>query len=260
MIKVAGIQMDIAWEHPEENFRRAEALAKEAVDQGAYLVVLPEMFATGFSMNAQLVSGFAEETRSFLSDLSARLAVFVLAGYAEPGNPKPANAASVFDPTGRETLKYKKIHPFSLAGEDEHFLAGESVETVDVEGVRVTPLICYDLRFPEPFRMVAANTDLFCVIANWPRSRRRHWSALLKARAIENQVFVLGVNRTGSGDGLEYTGDSVFLNPMGEELAIVEPGSTGYCSGEVSAKEVARVRKEFSFLRDRRPVVYRESG
>ena len=250
--------MDIAWEHPAENFRRAEVLTKEAVDEGARLVVLPEMFATGFSMNAELVSGFAEETRDFLSDLSARLAAFVLAGFVEPGNPKPANVASIFDPAGREILKYRKIHPFSLAGEDEHFLAGESVETVEVEGVRVTPLICYDLRFPEPFRMVAANTDLFCVIANWPRSRRQHWSALLKARAIENQVFVLGVNRAGTGDGLEYTGDSVLLHPMGEELATVKTGSTGCCSGEVNAAEVARIRTEFSFLRDRRPEVYRE--
>ena len=258
MIKVAGVQMDIVWERPAENFRRAEAETKEAVDEGARLVVLPEMFATGFSMNAELVSGFAEEIRGFLSDLSARLAVFIVAGFTEPDDPMPANVASIFDPAGREVLKYRKIHPFSLAGEEKHFLAGESVETVEVEGVRVTPLICYDLRFPEPFRLAAVNTDLFCVIANWPRSRRQHWSALLKARAIENQAFVLGVNRTGTGDGLEYSGDSVLVHPMGEELATVEPGSVGCCTGEVDAIEVARIRKQFSFLRDRRPEVYRE--
>jgi predicted amidohydrolase len=259
MTQIAGVQMDIAWEHPAENFRRAEALTEKAVDEGARLVVLPEMFATGFSMNAELVPGFAEETRAFLSDLSTRLATFILAGLSEPDNPMPANVALIFDPAGREVLKYRKIHPFSLAGEDEHFLAGERVETVEVESVRVTPLICYDLRFPEPFRVAAAKTDLFCVIANWPRSRRQHWSALLKARAIENQVFVLGVNRTGIGDGLEYTGDSVLLHPMGEELATVEAGSTGCCSGEVDALEVTRIRKEFSFLKDRRPEVFRES-
>ena len=251
--------MDIAWEQPAENFRRAEVMTKEAVDEGARLVVLPEMFDTGFSMNAELVSGFAEETRGFLSDLSARHAAFILAGFAEPGDPKPANVASIFDPTGREVLKYRKIHPFSLAGEEKHFMAGESVETVEVEGVWVTPLICYDLRFPEAFRVVAANTDLFCVIANWPRSRRLHWSALLKARAIENQAFVLGVNRAGTGDGLEYSGDSVLLHPMGTELATVEAGSTGCCAGDVDATEVTRIRKEFSFLRDRRPEIYRDS-
>ena len=257
MTRVAGIQMDIVWERPAENFRRAESMTGQAANDGARLVVLPEMFATGFSMNAELVSGFAEETRSFLSDLSARLAIFILAGFAEPGDPMPANAASIFDPSGAEILKYRKIHPFSLAGEDRHFMAGASVETVEIEGVMVTPLICYDLRFPEPFRMAAADTDLFCVIANWPRSRRYHWSTLLKARAIENQTFVLGVNRTGTGDGLEYSGDSVLLQPMGEESAAVEPGSEGYCSGEVDPTEVARIRKEFSFLRDRRPELFR---
>jgi len=256
-MKVAGIQMDIAWEQPEENFRRVEAKTEQAVDEGARLVVLPEMFATGFSMNAELVSGFAEETRSFLSGLSARLSVFLLAGYAEPGDPKPANAASIFDPSGSEVLHYRKIHPFTLAREDEHFMAGDAVETSEVEGVRVTPLVCYDLRFPEPFRAVAVNTDLFCVIANWPESRRFHWSILLKARAIENQAYVMGLNRTGSGEGLVYTGDSVLLNPLGEELAAVEPGSEGCCSGEVDAKEVARIRKEFSFLKDRRPELFR---
>lgn len=255
-MKVAGIQMDIAWEQPEENFRRAEAKVKQAADEGAGLVVLPEMFATGFSMNAELVAGFAGETRSFLSDVSSRLGVFILAGFAEPGDPMPANAASIFDPSGLEILRYRKIHPFSLAGEDEHFMAGESVETVRVESVRVTPLICYDLRFPEPFREAAATTDLFCVIANWPGSRRYHWSTLLKARAIENQAFVLGVNRVGTGGGLDYTGDSVLVNPLGEELAAVEPGSEGSCSGEVRPEDVARTREEFSFLRDRRPELF----
>jgi len=258
-MKVAGIQMDIAWEQPAENYRRAEAKAKEAADQGARLVVVPEMFATGFSMNAKLVSGFAEETRRFLSNLTDRLGIFILAGYAEPGNPKPANAASIFDPTGREILHYRKIHPFSLAGEEKHFAGGDSVGTAEVEGVRVTPLICYDLRFPEPFRATADNTDLFCVIANWPEVRRYHWSTLLRARAIENQAFVLGVNRTGTGDGLDFTGDSALLNPLGEELATVSPGSEGCCYGEVQAEEVARRREQFSFLKDRRPEVFRST-
>jgi predicted amidohydrolase len=257
MIKVAGVQMDIAWERPAENFRRAEALAVEAVDDGARLVVLPEMFATGFSMNAELVSGFAEETRGFLSELSGRLGSFVLAGFSEPGVPLPVNAASIFDPSGREILNYHKLHPFSLAGEEKHFQGGESVETVDLERVRVTPLICYDLRFPEPFRAVAATTELFCVLANWPQPRRAHWSALLKARAIENQSYVLGVNRTGTGDGLDYIGDSLLLDPMGEVVATIEPGSAGWFSGVVNEEEVGRVREQFGFLRDRRPEVYR---
>jgi len=257
-MKIAGIQMDIAWENPQENFRSARRLAEEAVEDGARMVVLPEMFATGFSMNAERISGHVKKTREFLSRLATELGVFVLAGYAEPADPKPANACSLFDPAGTELLHYRKIHPFSLAGEDEHFLAGESVATAEVEGIRVTPFICYDLRFPEPFRAVAADTDLFCVLANWPTPRRKHWSRLLEARAIENQAYLLGVNRMGVGDGLDYTGDSALLDPMGQEMAAALPGVQGIISADVDAGEVARARERFGFLNDRRPELYRQ--
>ena len=216
------------------------------------------MFATGFSMDAELVSGFAEETRGFLSGLAKGLSLFLMAGYAEPADPRPANACSIFDPAGREILHYRKLHPFSMAGEDERFLAGESLETVEVEDIRVTALICYDLRFPEPFRVAAADTDLFCVMANWPVPRRHHWSTLLEARAIENQAYVLGVNRVGAGDGLEYTGDSVLRDPMGKELAATASGSSAVIIGEVDAAEVARIRNRFGFLKDRKAELYRQ--
>jgi predicted amidohydrolase len=256
-MKVAGVQMDLAWEDPTENFRRAQKLVEEAGHGGARLVALPEMFATGFSMDAQLVAGFAAETRDFLRGLSRELGLFLLAGYAEPADPRPANGCSIFDPDGKEILHYRKLHPFSMAGEDEQFVAGESLETVAVEGVRVSALICYDLRFPEPFRAAAARTDLFCVLANWPVPRRNHWSMLLEARAIENQAYVLGVNRVGSGDGLDYTGDSALRGPMGEKVAAAEPGSSAVFSGEVDPTEVTRVRDQFGFLDDRRVDLYR---
>ncbi|MGW8265346.1 MAG: nitrilase-related carbon-nitrogen hydrolase [Longimicrobiales bacterium] len=255
-MKVAGIQMDIAWEKPTENFPRARSMAGNAVDRGARLVVLPEMFATGFSMNAETVAGFAEDTRAFLSELARELSAFVLGGYGEPAGPRPANACSIFDPSGTEILHYRKIHPFSMAGEDVHYLAGDRIETAEVEGVRVTPLICYDLRFPEPFRVAATRTDLFCVVANWPEPRRRHWSLLLKARAVENQAFVLGVNRVGSGEDLAYTGDSALLDPMGDDVAAAVPGTEEVLLGEVDSGEVVRIRRKFGFLDDRQPALY----
>ena len=255
-MKVAGIQMDIVWEDPVANFKRAEEMVKEAVAEGARLVVLPEMFATGFSMDAQLVAGFADRTREFLSGLAREVSAHVLGGYGEPADPRPANACSIFDPEGSEILHYRKIHPFSMADEDVHYLAGETVETAEVEGVRVTPLICYDLRFPEPFRVAAADTDLFCVLANWPRPRRHHWSLLLRARAIENQAFVLGVNRVGSGDDLVYTGDSALLDPMGDEIMGATPSAEEAFLTEVDPAEVARIRERFGFLDDRKPALY----
>jgi predicted amidohydrolase len=255
-MKVAGLQTDIAWEAPHENYRRVRELAGRAAGEGARLVVLPEMFATGFSMSADLVAGFAGETRAFLEDLARSLSVYVLGGYAEPAGRRPANACSLMDPSGTRILHYRKIHPFTLAGEGRHYLAGERIETVEVDGVRVTPLICYDLRFPEAFRATADGTDLFCVLANWPEARRWHWSLLLRARAVENQAYVLGVNRVGTGDGLVYTGDSVLLDPMGDEVAGTTPGKAGLLLGLVDPAQVSGTRERFGFLKDRRPELY----
>lgn len=240
----AGLQIDIAWEDPPANFVRADALAAQAVAAGARLLVLPEMFATGFSMDAERIAEQAGEIHAYLADLAARHGVWVIGGFAEggrgeTGDPRPHNACALFDPAGAELLRYHKIHPFSLAGEDRHFAGGTQLPTAIVEGVRVTPLICYDLRFPEPFRAAAAGTDLFVVIASWPQARRGHWSTLLKARAIENQAFVLGVNRVGEGDGLNYSGDSVLIDPLGEVIAAAA-AQPAVVRGEVSAGVVAQ--------------------
>ncbi len=253
---VAGFQMDITWEDPTSNFRRVEEMAHSALKRGPRLLVLPEMFATGFSMNSVKMAAFAQETRAFLGNLARDLSLCVLGGYAEPAEPLPANACSIFSPSGEEILHYRKLHPFSLAKEDRNYLAGEAVATAVVEGTRVTPLICYDLRFPEPFRPAAVDTDLYCVIANWPDKRRGAWSALLRARAIENQAFVLGVNRVGVADDHRHAGDSVLVDPMGEVVAEATPYLEGLVVGAVAHSEVAKVRRKLGFLKDRRPSLY----
>jgi predicted amidohydrolase len=253
---VAGLQLDIAWEDPRANFRAAESLIAAAVANGARLVALPEMFATGFSMAAERVATHANATRDFLAGQAQRHGVWVLGGLAEPGAGRPRNAAALFAPDGAEALCYRKIHPFSLAGEHQHYDGGADLPTVTVEGCRLTTLICYDLRFPEPFRLAAVGTDLFVVIANWPAARRSHWSALLVARAIENQAYVLGVNRVGEGDGLDYAGDSALIDPLGTPIA-TRIEHAGLVQGAVDPGNVAAVRARFSFLADRRRDVYR---
>lgn len=261
---VAGLQTDIVWEDPTENFRRVEAKVKGLMEgsdtlegEKPDLVVLPEMFATGFSMNAEKVAEYAGETRDFLGTLASRYSVHVMAGYAEPAVDLAANACSLVTPAGQELLHYKKIHPFSLAKEEEHYLGGDDVLSAEVAGVRVTPFICYDLRFPEPFRPAARGTDLYCVIANWPDKRRSAWSALLRARAIENQAYVLGVNRVGLGSGEPHAGDSALLDPMGETVDAAEPYREDVVLGPVEPREVAKVRRQLGFLKDRRPDLYR---
>jgi predicted amidohydrolase len=220
------------------------------------LIVLPEMFATGFSMDAHGVAAHAQLTRDFLMSLAAEFSVHVLGGYAEPWEPRPANACSLFSPQGKELLHYQKLHPFSLAKEHEHFTGGETLATATVGGVRISALICYDLRFPEPFRPVARNTDLYCVIANWPDKRREAWSTLLRARAIENQAFVLGVNRVGLALGEPHSGDSALIDPMGAFRAEAVPYEEGSVLGRVDPREVEKTRRHLSFLKDRRPGLY----
>jgi len=152
---VAGIQFDIAWENPTESFARAASLIQQAVAEGARLIALPEMFATGFSMRSQEMAAHASTITTFLAGTASAYEVWLVAGYAEHGDTRPANACGVFSPEGDEVLHYRKIHPFSLAREHEHFEGGDALATIDIEGVRVTPLICYDLRFPEVFRAAA---------------------------------------------------------------------------------------------------------
>ncbi|MEM9292024.1 MAG: nitrilase-related carbon-nitrogen hydrolase [Acidobacteriota bacterium] len=258
---VAGLQTEIVWEDPQANFRHVEALAQRAVAAGAKLLVLPEMFATGFSMRGRHIARWSQEIEDFASHLARQSGVWVAAGYAEPGlaadeDALPRNVCALLSPQGEVAAKYSKIHPFSLAGEHEQFAGGTESITLDLGGLRVTPLICYDLRFPEVFRCAAGGTDLFLVVANWPDPRVDAWSTLLRARAIENQAFVLGVNRVGKdANGLPHSGCSALLDPLGRPRSTAA-GAPGLVLGEVTAAEVQQVRQRFGFLDDRREGVY----
>jgi predicted amidohydrolase len=256
---VAGLQLDIEWEEPEENFRRAAELTERAVAQGARMVALPEMFATGYSVRTLAATVHADATREFLSELARRHRLWVLGGYAEPGDPRPANACSLMAPDGSEALHYRKVHPFSLAREQELFAGGDRIETADVEGVRVTPVICYDLRFPELFRAAADATDLYVVIANWPNRRGPAWRVLMAARAIDGQAWLLGVNRVGEAGGLMHDGDSALVDPMGEVVTTLSK-EPGVVVGEVDPDRVREIRERFGFLADRRPEIYPKLG
>jgi predicted amidohydrolase len=255
-MRVALVQMDLAWEDVEENHRRARRLLEEAALKGARLALLPEMFCTGFSMEPDRIAqppGGPSET--FLRETARELSLSILASIPEAGQPRPRNMAILAGPDGAVT-RYAKIHPFTFGGEGRVYAGGDRIVTVLVEGVRVTPFVCYDLRFPEPFRLAAEETDLFALVANWPEARREHWRTLLRARAIENLCYVAGVNRVGEGGKLRYAGDSAVISPWGEVLA---EGSAKeavlVCDVEPAAVRDARAR--FPALADRRPEAYR---
>lgn len=255
-MRIALVQMNLAWEDVAENHRRALQHLTQAKAYGARVAILPEMFSTGFSMDAERIAqppGGPSST--FLRSTATALGLWIIGSIPEAATPAPQNLAIVAAPDGGVT-RYAKIHPFSFAGEDRCYAAGERVVTVAVETFHVTPLICYDLRFPEPFRLAAEETDLFVVIANWPSERHEHWKTLLRARAIENLAYVAGVNRVGEGGGLRYSGESAVISPWGETLVEgKEKEELLLCDLDPLVVQEARAR--FPALRDRRPASYR---
>lgn len=251
-MKVAAIQHDIVWADRDANFARLGGLIAEAAANGARLVVLTEMFSTGFVVDRDDIGEpTGGPSSAFLASAAREHGIWTAGSCPEVGDddPRPYNSLVLASPSG-DVHRYSKIHPFTYGGEDRHFRAGDRFVTVDIEGLRTSLFVCYDLRFADEFWALAASTDLYLVPANWPTSRREHWMALLRARAIENQAWVVGVNRVGSGGGLEYSGDSRIVDPLGNET--VAGGGECIVYADVTREAVDATRSRFPFLQDRR--------
>lgn len=251
-MNVICVQLDSVWENKKANHDKARSLIDGAAPPQGSLVVLSEMFATGFSMNVAGIDDTAtRETQDFLARTAADYGVYVMGGVVttQPDG-KGRNECVVYAPGGNEIARYCKIHPFTLGEETRHYVSGEGVKTFELQGFRVAPFICYDLRFPEIFRAaVRRGATLYTVIASWPVARIHHWIALLKARAIENQAYIIGVNRTGRDPKLVHNGHSLIVDPGGEILADAGE-SEGVISAELSPQVVADYRKQLPFLND----------
>ncbi len=252
VMRVIGVQYDIAWEHRERNFRTIERMVAEARPAPGSWVVLPEMYSTGFSFRVDKVEeGDDRPGEAFLAGLAQRYGVQVIGGVVRrAGDGRGRNQAVVFGADGSELGRYTKIHPFSFAGEDKHYATGTRPLVFAFPHGSISPLVCYDLRFPEAFRSGArTGTDLFAVIANWPVDRIAHWEALLRARAIENQAYVIGVNRIGDDPKLHYPGHTMIVDPRGEILErLVESGGTVQC--DLDLEDLRAYRKSFPGLDD----------
>ena len=252
-MKIALVQHDTVWADRAANFARLSPLVARAAGEGAGLVLLPEMFSTGFVVDRDDI-GEPEggPSADFLVDHALRHRVWVGGSCPETvdDDPRPYNSFVLAGPRG-EVHRYRKIHRFTYGGEDRHFRPGGEHVTVRIDDVSVSLFVCYDLRFADEFWRLAPDTDLYLVPANWPASRREHWMALLRARAIENQAYVAGCNRVGSGGGLEYVGDSRIFDPLGEPLGEAGASET-LLTAEITRDRVTEVRAQFPFLRDRR--------
>lgn len=255
-LRVALGEYDIGWHDPASSLDRAAGIVDDAAARGARLVVLPEMCTSGFTMNLDFAESLEGEQVNRLKSIARSSAVWLVAGVPtrddENGAERVArNSALVIDPAGRIVSIYHKQRLFAYADEQRSYRTGDAPVTVDIEGVRVSPFICYDLRFPELFRRVAPETDLILVIASWPAARRTHWDVLLRARAIENQCYVIGVNRVGEGGSLAYDGGSVAFDPWGTAVERSFEEGSGIGIVQVQPAEVERIRAAYPFLADR---------
>ncbi|MBW2345002.1 MAG: hypothetical protein JRF53_13525, partial [Deltaproteobacteria bacterium] len=216
-MKVAAIQMDIAWHDRHANHVKARDLATQAKKNGADLVILPEMFSTGFSMDTSITpEPLNGATPALLRSLARELEMAVVGGFVlAHENAGPQNVSLAVDRHGNDLALYAKIHQIPILGEDAHYQPGHRPVPFDLQGFRAACLVCYDLRFPELFRALVDECGLILIIASWPAVRQAHWDILLQARAVESQCFVVGVNRVGEGGGNTFTGGSAIIDPAG---------------------------------------------
>ncbi|SRR6266550_4352517 len=255
-MKIFGCQLDIAWENKTANHARAQKMIAAAHPPGGSLVVLPEMFATGFSMNVPAITEPGElesSTTAFLAKTAREFGIYLMGGLVTTGGKgRGLNQAVIFSPDGAEIARYSKCQPFTLGGESQQYQAGREIVTFRWQSCLVAPFICYDLRFPELFRAaIRHEAEVLVVIASWPVKRIGHWVTLLQARAIENQAYVVGVNRTGTDPSFTYTGRSLIVSPHGEVLADAGTGE-GVISAEIDLHALNAWRAEFPALQDMR--------
>jgi predicted amidohydrolase len=248
-MKLSVIQQDIVWESKSLNLNNLERLVLPLAGK-TDIVILPEMFNTGFTMNVTAHSEPPDgETYKWMSALSIKYGFAICGTYIVKEGQIVFNRWAFAGPEG-EYHFYDKRHTFTMGDEDKYFSQGNTRIVFNYRGFRISPYICYDLRFPVWSRN-RNDTDLMIYSANWPTARRNVWNILLRARAIENQCFVAGSNRIGTdGNGISYSGDSAIIDPRGDIIAMADAGLEQFITADISIKELHEFRKKFPVLND----------
>ena len=253
-MKIALYQMQSIWENKKENYLKLESKLKEMDDKKIDLFLLPEMSFTGFSMKTEVTKENQLETVNKMADFAKRYHTAIGFGWVKDCGEKSENHYTIIDKNGEIISDYAKIHPFSFSGEDKKFRGGEQLAFFELDNIKFSTCICYDLRFPDIFQIASKKAHVILVPANWPQKRREHWRCLLQARAIENQVYIIGVNCVGEIGGLTYSGDSCVINPNGEIL-LESSGQEDFLGYEL-VDDVELFRKAFPVKQDRREKIY----
>lgn len=249
-LNVIGIQADLIWENPTQNINYFEKLISE-LDNKVDLVVLPEMFTSGFTMNpenvAEKMAGFSV---SWMVATAKKFNLALTGSLVITADAKYYNRLIFVHPSGTiET--YNKRHSFALAGEHKVYTSGNKKLIINYKGWKICPLICYDLRFPVWARNTE-NYDLLIYMANWPVTRIKAWDTLLKARAIENMSYTIGVNRVGKdANNHEYSGNSIIVDYLGDELAVLPKSKAGIITASLHKPSQDDIRKKLGFLADK---------
>lgn len=254
-VNIGLCQTHIIWENKILNMKKAEEFLERATRNSVELVLFPEMSFTGFSMNIN-VTKEDNYTLGYMCKLAKIYSVAIGFGWVKTNKEKAENHYTVLDKQGQILADYIKIHSFLYGGEGAQFVPGETIVSFQIKDIVFTPFICYDLRFPELFQIASEQTDAFIIPANWPKSRSHHWKTLLRARAIENQSYMLGINCVGDVGNLNYNGNSSIINPDG---IIKNNISNEECIiyGTVDKQELS-VRESFPISKDRREGLYQQ--
>jgi omega-amidase len=249
-MKVAAVQFDIIWEDKPANHAIIERMVADAAIEPGTFVLLPELGDTGFSFNLDAIVD--DVSLNWATHFALERRIWLQHGYPERGpDGRGRNCASIISPDGEIVCTYRKIHPFSFGKEIEHYTGGDELIVRDIDGVKVCPQICYDLRFPELWRLgVVHGAELFTIGASWPSPRQHHWRALLIARAIENQCYVIAVNRIGRDPHLSYLGGSMIISPKGDIIAEAGSDEETVIQAELDIDALRDWREQFPALKD----------
>lgn len=253
-MKVALAQTNIVWENKSANRTRAIEYIVQAADLGAQAVFFPEMSLTGFSMNTKITAEEDNVTVDNFCEIATKYNIVIGIGWVKKGKRLAENHYSVINNYGEVISDYSKIHPFSYADEDKYFDSGNKITYFKLGDYTWSNYICYDLRFPEIFQIASETAEVILVPANWPQTRIEHWKSLLRARAIENQCYILAVNCVGNINNITYSGYSCGISPNGEILDALEE-KTGVIIIDLH-EDVKELRKKFPVKQDRRFDLY----